>query len=247
MRILLNLCVIFSLALITGGCHQKDQSKTMENQKHVLIFSKTAEYRHGSIETGTERLQNIGAELGITTEHSEDASLFTDSRLASFDLIVFMSTSGDILNSEQQAAFVRYMKNGGHFMGIHAASDTEKDWPWYNGLVGAYFKNHPEIQEAKIHVLDEKHISCRHLPEYWIRTGEWYNFYSFQPGLKILLNLDESSYEGGENGPAHPLAWCHEYEGGRSFYTGIGHTIESFSEPLFINHLKGGVRWCLGL
>lgn len=216
------------------------------DQKGILVFSKTAEFRHASIETGTDRLRQISTELGLTMEHSEDAALFTDSILAKFDLIIFLSTSGNILNDEQQEAFVRYMQKGGNYMGIHAATDTEKDWPWYNGLVGAYFKNHPDIQEATIQVLDEKHISCRHLPDRWTRTGEWYNFYAFQPGLKILLNLDESTYEGGTNGPAHPFAWCHEYENGRSFYTAIGHTIESFSEPLFIQHLKGGIMWCLG-
>lgn len=130
-------------------------------------------------------------------------------------------------------------------MGIHAAADTEFDWPWYGRLVGGYFVDHPEIQQAKIRLVDGDHPATAHLPELWTRTDEWYNYKDFNPNVHVLLNLEESSYKGGSNGENHPIAWYHEFEGGRAFYTGLGHTEESYDEPAFRQHLLGGLQWCL--
>ena len=215
---------------------------------HVLVFSKTAGFRHASIPTGVEAIKNLGEKNGLTVEATEDSSAFTDTNLARFSTVVFLNTTGDILNDDQQAAFERYIRSGGGFLGIHAAADTEYDWPWYGRLVGAYFKTHPAIQDATVVVADRVHPSTRHLPMRWQRRDEWYAYRSNPRGkVHVLATLDERTYEGGGMGHDHPIAWCHEFDGGRAFYTGGGHTNESFAEPAFLQHLLGGILWTAGI
>ena len=133
-------------------------------------------------------------------------------------------------------------------MGIHAAADTEYGWPWYGGLVGAYFRIHPEIQPAIVLVEDPSHPSTAVLPVAWPRTDEWYDFQTNPRGsASILLTLDEASYAGGTMGEDHPIAWYHAYDGGRAWYTAGGHTSESFEEPLFLHHLLGGILYAAGV
>ncbi len=213
----------------------------------VLVFSRTLGFRHDSIPAGVAAIQALGRQHGFGVTASEDPALFNDADLARFRAVVFLSTTGNILNSEQQTAFERYIRAGGGFAGIHAASDTEYGWPWYGLLVGSYFDSHPAIQEAVIHVVDADHPSTRGLPSPWRRTDEWYNFRGAPAHVQVLLRLDESSYTGGAMGDNHPIAWRHAYEGGRSWYTGLGHTVESFTEPLFLQHLLGGILWAAGV
>lgn len=210
-------------------------------QKRVLIFSKTKGFRHSSIEKGAEVLKQLLDKEKIESDHSEDATLFTDQVLKTYDAVLFLSTTGDILDPAQQDAFMRYIQSGKGFVGIHAATDTEYNWPWYNGLVGAYFASHPAVQEAKIDVLDRKHAATSHLDKVWWHKDEWYDFKDVKEGLHILLNLDEKSYKGGKMGDYHPISWAHNYDGGKVFYTGLGHTEESFDEPDFQKHLIGGI------
>ncbi|MEN3614394.1 ThuA domain-containing protein [Plantactinospora sp. ZYX-F-223] len=214
----------------------------------VLVFSKTAGFRHGSIGPGIAAIQQLGAANNFAVEATEDAGAFTDANLARFDAVVWLSTTGDVLDSVQQGAFQRYIQAGGGYVGVHAASDTEYDWPWYGGLVGAYFASHPAPQPATLKVADRVHPSTRTLPLRWNRTDEWYNFRANPRGkVHVLATLDETTYTGGGNGHDHPIAWCHNYDGGRSWYTGGGHTDESFAEPLFRTHLLGGLRSAAGV
>jgi len=215
----------------------------------VLLFSETRAYRHDSIADAVTSLQELAASVGIQTDHAEDsASVFNATNLANYDAVVWVLTSGDVLNAEEQAAFENYIRAGGGYAGIHAASDTEYEWPWYGGLVGAYFASHPEIQTASQNVEDGSHPSTAHLDLRWTRTDEWYN-YSTNPReqVNVLLSLDEASYNGGEMGADHPSAWYHNYDGGRSWYTGGGHTSASYAEPNFRAHLLGGLRYAAGL
>lgn len=217
----------------------------------ILVFSKTAGFRHDSIPDGIAALIEIGREgegPRFTVDASEDSGRFTDELLARYAAVVFLSTTGDILDEDQQKAFERYIRKGGGFVGIHAASDTEFDWPWYGRLVGAYFKGHPAIQPAEIVVEDREHPSTSMLPERWRRTDEWYAFRS-NPRLRVrvLARLDEETYDAGALAMGdHPIAWYHEFEGGRAWYTAGGHTKESFGEPLFRAHLRGGILWAAG-
>lgn len=229
--------IIFVLAfLFLNPIYQNDK---------VLVFTKTAGYRHNSIETGVRAIVELGNQNKFDVIHSENAKIFTKENLSQYQLVIFLNTTEDILNDDQQKTFEYFIKGGGSFMGIHSAADTEYDWPWYGKLVGAYFLSHPKKSEAEIIKIDQNHQSCTHLPERWLRYDEWYNYKSINPSINILLQLDETTYKGGENGPNHPIAWYHEYEGSRVFYTGMGHTKESYSEPDFKKHLLGGILYCL--
>ncbi|WP_066223180.1 ThuA domain-containing protein [Formosa haliotis] len=228
--------LIFVLAWLTGVNPPTDE---------VLVFSKTMGFRHESIEIGVKTIQDLGEQNNFKVTHTEDSKAFTTENLKNYKLVIFLNTTGDVLNDKEQAAFKSYINNGGNFLGVHAASDTEFDWPWYGKLVGAYFVSHPKACEADVIKVHTNHPAINHLKEDWIRFDEWYNFKSISPDIKPLLMLDETSYPGGENGDYHPIAWYQEYDGGRSFYTGLGHTKESYTDPDFIAHLWGGIQYCL--
>ena len=213
----------------------------------VLAFTKTTGYRHDSIPTALRALRELGAANGIAVEATEDGSAFTDARLARYDAVIFLLTTGDVLDGAQQAAFERYVRGGGGYAGVHSAADTEYEWPWYGELVGAYFRDHPAIQRAAIDVV-ARDASPAKLPRRWVRTDEWYNFASSPTGVRVLARLDELSYDpgGGAMGADHPIAWAHEEGKGRAWYTGGGHTSEAYAEPLFRAHLLGGVLYAAG-
>jgi type 1 glutamine amidotransferase len=214
----------------------------------VLVFSKTAGYRHASIPQGVAAIKTLGEKSGFTVEATEDAAVFRDDSLKQFAAVVFLSTTGDVLDEAQQQAFERYVRAGGGFVGVHGASDTEYDWPWYGRLVGAYFASHPKgTPTATVRVADPNHPSTSALPGAWVRTDEWYNFKANPRGsVVVLATLDEKTYSGGTMGDDHPIAWYHDFDGGRAFYTALGHTPESFVEPLFLQHLLGGIEYAAG-
>ncbi|WP_433394880.1 ThuA domain-containing protein [Streptomyces sp. CA-146814] len=210
----------------------------------VLVFSKTAGFRHDSIPAGVTALRQLGAANNFTVTATEDAAAFTSANLAGYEAVVFLSTTGDVLNAAQQTAFEGYIEAGGGYVGIHAAADTEYDWAWYGGLAGALFKSHPHIQPATVKVEDRAHDATAHLGPTWQRTDEWYDYRTNpRTSAHVLASLDESTYSGGTMGGDHPIAWCKDYRGGRAFYTGGGHTAESYAEPAFRRHLLGGIRW----
>ncbi|MFF3458292.1 ThuA domain-containing protein [Streptomyces sp. NPDC002730] len=215
--------------------------------KRVLVFSKTAGFRHDSIPAGIAALKELGKSSNIAVDATEEAAQFTTSNLARFDAVVFLSTTGDVLGADQQKAFENYVSTGGGYMGVHAAADTEYDWAFYGGLVGAYFASHPQIQPATVRVEDHTHPSTAHLDDAWERTDEWYNYRTNpRTQARVLATLDETSYQGGTMKGDHPIAWCQSYQGGRAFYTGGGHTKESYAEPAFRTHLLGGLRYAAG-
>ncbi|MEV1047570.1 ThuA domain-containing protein [Streptomyces sp. NPDC049916] len=210
----------------------------------VLVFSKTAGFRHDSIPAGITALRQLGAANNFTVTATEDATAFTSTNLAGYEAVVFLSTTGDVLNAAQQTAFEGYIEAGGGYVGIHAAADTEYDWTWYGGLAGALFKSHPHIQPATVKVEDRAHDATAHLGPTWQRTDEWYDYRTNpRTSAHVLASLDESTYSGGTMGGDHPIAWCKDYRGGRAFYTGGGHTAESYAETAFRRHLLGGIRW----
>ncbi|MEU9896340.1 ThuA domain-containing protein [Streptomyces phaeochromogenes] len=231
----------------SSGSSGASESKKPSKGERVLVFSKTAGFRHDSIPEGVAAVKSLGAENGFRVDATEDAGAFSSRNLSRYDAVVFLSTTGDVLNESQQRAFEGYIKRGGAYVGIHAAADTEYDWEFYGGLAGAYFQSHPAIQPARIEVEDRAHPATSHLGESWNRTDEWYNYRSNpRDRAHILASLDESSYSGGTMSGDHPIAWCQEYRGGRAFYTGSGHTKESYADPAFRQHLLGGIRWAVG-
>lgn len=213
----------------------------------VLVFSKTDGFRHGSIDEGIAAIQALGTanDFGVTA--TEDANQFSALNLANYEAVVFLNTTGDVLDNTQQAAFEQYIQSGGGWVGVHSAADTEYGWNWYGDLLGAYFDSHPSIQQASIVVADQVHVSTEHLPQNWVRTDEWYNFQTNPRGdVHVLATLDESTYSGGSNGIDHPIAWYHDFDGGRSWYTGLGHTESSYSDQNFLDHLLGGITYAAG-
>ncbi|MFL5804374.1 MAG: ThuA domain-containing protein [Roseiflexaceae bacterium] len=210
----------------------------------VLLFSKTTGFRHESIPDAIAALEELGARHGFAVDTTEDAATFTDDRLGRYRAVVFLMTTGDVLDDAQQAAFERYIRAGNGYVGVHSASDTEYAWPWYGELVGAYFSNHPAIQQARIQIEDSAHPSTAGLPNPWTRTDEWYSFRTNpRARVHVLATLDESTYQGGTMGIDHPFAWYHDYDGGRAWYTAGGHTSASYAEPEFLRHLLGGLLY----
>ncbi len=215
----------------------------------VLVFCKTAGYHHSSIAVGIVAIQKLGAENKFDVDTSTDANKINSENLKQYKAVIFLSTTGDILNDEQQEAFKKYIEAGGGFMGIHAATDCEYDWPWYGNLVGAYFGGHPAQQIATLNIVDSQNASTKHLPNPWRRKDEWYSFKWMAEGLHELITIDEKSYDLGKIAPMghHPMAWYHEYDGGRSFYTELGHTEESFADPLYLEHILAGIKYAMGM
>lgn len=215
----------------------------------ILVFTEAKGFRHESISNGVAAVVEMGTQKGFKVDTSSNSKVFTERKLRKYSAVVFLNTTGDVLEKDEQQAFERYIQAGGGFVGVHSAADTEHEWPWYNKLVGAYFADHPQdpnVRKATVLVGDTSHLSMKGLPAKWGRTDEWYNYTSVFPGIKVLAKLDESSYEGGKMGAEHPIAWYHSFDGGRAFYTGGGHTSESFSEPLFLKHLLGGILYAMG-
>ncbi len=229
----------------TTTAHVDCSSTTNVCHGRLLVFSKTGGFRHASIKDGKIALQKLATEHNFAVDFTEDSTVFNDANLAHYDAVVFLLTTGEVLNDSQQAAFERYIRAGGGYVGIHSATDTEYTWSWYGGLVGAYFDRihgHSKVVQATVHVVDRTHPSTVMLPALW-----WYNFASNPSGrVHVLLTVDEKTYKGGVMGANHPIAWYHEYDGGRAWYTAMGHTSESYYEPLFLAHLWGGITYAVG-
>ena len=217
----------------------------------ALVFSKTTMFRHPSITNGIAAIKKLGAENGFHVDATEDSSAFTAANLAKYKVVVFLSTSGDILNDEQQAAFKQFIEQGGGLAAVHAgcggAVATEGSWPWYGDSICGLFTNHSAIVQATVNVEDAKHPSTAPLPAHWVRTDEWYNFISTPRGCaQVLASLDETTYKGGTMGKDHPIAWCKQVGKGRIWYTALGHTEASYAETLFLKHLLGGIQSAAG-
>lgn len=240
--------VILSLSLGVGTFLALAQPApdSADGIDRVLAYSRTSGFRHGSIEDGIKAMKATGESHNFAVDASESPEAFTADNLARYDVVVFLNTTQDVLGPEEEKVFEGWIRGGGGYVGIHAASDTEYDWPFYGKLMGAWFAGHPRVQSADINVVDRKHPATMHLPEKWTRTDEWYNFRAFPEGVRVLAYLDTDSYEGSSMKGNHPASWCHSVDQGRAFYTVGGHTKESFSEPDFLRHLLGAIWWAAG-
>ncbi|KAI1437430.1 carboxylesterase-like protein [Xylaria sp. CBS 124048] len=218
---------------------------TSPDQFRVLVFSKTVSYRHDSIPAGIASLQRLGVSTGkFTVEASEDASFFHPDCLSQFKVLVFLSPSGECLQESELAALQTFINHGGGFVGIHCASAAMYSSPWYGELIGAFFTDHPEPQHAIVKVGDGQHAIVSAFPRECEWFDEWYNFaWNPRDKVTVLLSTDESRYEGGTMGSDHPLAWCREFDGGRSFYTALGHFDEAYEDERFMKHLLNGILW----
>lgn len=240
--------VLWALSIVIALTAFTINPASAKHKLKVLVFCKTAGYHHSSIAAGKTAIQKLGAENNFDVDTTSDSRAFTVENLKQYAAVIFLSTTHDVLDETQQKAFIHYIEAGGGFVGIHAATDCEYNWQWYGNLVGAYFQSHPAQQEAVINVVDSTNIATAHLPRQWKRFDEWYNFKWIEPNLHILLTIDESTYKSlGVNTPYHPMAWYHEYDGGRAFYTELGHTDESYADPLYLKHILGGIKYAMGI
>lgn len=237
----MKLRILYFLILITLN----NWADAAPKPKRILVFYKTAAYKHLSIPTGITAITKLGKENKFQVDTSSNSTVFDLKNLKNYHAVVFLSTSGDMLDDYQQSQFEQYIRSGGGFVGIHGASAGEYEWPWYGKLVGAVFDGHPVQQNATFKVIDKKHPSTRNFPSEWNMKEELYNFKNINPNIKVLLTVDESSYKGGTNGSFHPMAWYHEFDGGRSFYTALGHADDKYSNPLFLKHILEGIRYAM--
>jgi type 1 glutamine amidotransferase len=243
------------LALVTwilaSGCSSSDGAvdhvpgTAADGVFRVLLFSRTVGYRHDSIPAAIAAFMQLQPDGDYQAESTEDPTTFTADNLGRFQIVVFLMTTGDVLDDVQQVAFEEWVGAGGSYLGVHSASDTEYDWPFYGQLVGAAFARHPDVQQATVEIEAPEHPAVAGLPSPWSRRDEWYDFRSNPRGtVTVLATVEESSYSGGTMGPDHPMVWAHETAGGgRAFYTGMGHTKESYAEPAFRQHLLLALRW----
>ena len=213
----------------------------------VLVFTAAEAYRHASIDEGVQLISAIGDEAGFDVVITADAGMIAEEQLKDVAAVVFLNTSGDVLDNRQEADLERFLQSGGGFVGIHSALQTEEDWPWFGSLIGARYAGR-QIKSASVRVtplsvVDSTHVSTAHLPGVWMHTDEWYGLNTFSDSLHALLELNDPS--SGEPS-RQPVAWYHEYEGGRAFYTAIGHSPESFADEHVEAHLAGAIAYAIG-
>jgi len=228
-------------------------SNVFAQQFKILLFSKTDGFHHESINEGVTAIKQLANRHTFSVDWQENASIFTDKGLEKYQAVIFLNTTGNILNEEQQAAFEKFIKAGKGFVGIHSASDTEYDWAWYTKMVGMMFKIHPQQQTAYLKVEDSNFPGMERFPKKLLWTDEWYEFGAKKADdLKILISVDEKSYnpyakwgdnEGKGMGTSHPVSWYHNYDGGRSFYTALGHIPAIYTDQTFLDHIYGGIYW----
>ncbi|HEU5381586.1 MAG TPA: ThuA domain-containing protein [Ktedonobacteraceae bacterium] len=238
------------LALPSCGTSGPSPASLQTPPVRLLVFSRTAAFRHASIPAAIAALRRLGQQHHLAIDFTEDSTVFTSANLTRYAAVVFLLTTGTVLDTRQADALEHYIHEGGGYVGIHSASDTEYSWPWYGKLVGAYFDRvhgHSQVVSATVHVVDAQTPSTSMLPATWVRTDEWYNFATNPTGsVHVLLTVDEATYHGGVMGADHPIAWDHAYDGSRAWYTAMGHTAESYTEPLFLAHLWGGIVYAAG-
>lgn len=245
--------------MITISCSWSQKKKEEVEMINVLVFTKTKGFRHQSISNGVKCMWELGLKHHWNVTATEDATVFNDDFLSTYDVVVWLNTTQDVLNDEQQDAFVKFYRGGSGYVGIHAAADTEYEWEWYGKMMGgAWFKGHPPTQEATLVIEDTNHPSMKVFEEKdikrWTVIDEWYAHKANpRPHVNVLMTLDESTVKNdGKNkeknlmGGDHPMAWYNVFDGGRSFYTNRGHTPESFDDPELREHFVGGIEWAAG-
>ncbi len=209
--------------------------------ERALVFTRTTGWRHASIPTAVATLQQLAGAQGLAVDHSENAADFNAANLARYKVVVFANTTGDVLGPGQKLALQDFMRAGGGFVGLHSAADTEHDWPWYGQLVGAWFKSHPKGLQATQVRPEARGVAS---DAAWPITDELYNYGSNpRDRVRVVATVDESLYEGGTMGQDHPISWCHDFEGGRSWYTGLGHDEAVYANPNFLKQLRTGLRY----
>ncbi|TNF45614.1 MAG: ThuA domain-containing protein, partial [Bacteroidetes bacterium] len=246
------LFTVIAALFFAVACTAQDNKPEFEKPVNVLVFSKTAGFRHESISSGLKMLFDQSKKQNWVITATENAGLLRDDFLSKFDVVVFLNPTGDAICADGQAAFEKFMKSGKGFVGIHAAADCEYEWPFYGKLVGGYFKTHPASQEATVVFESFDHPAMKPFQgmKSYTTYDEWYTFKENpRPNVNVLATIDESSIKKYDNDNwkmgDHPIIWWSEKDGIRSFYTGFGHTHESFQDKYIIEHITNAVNWAV--
>lgn len=257
--ILLVVITLFSSELIG----QSSGDSKLKN-KHILLFTRNGKgYVHENISSSIAAIQKLGKEKGFIVDTTTNPAIFNEETLKKYDALIFSNTNNDVFDTEEQkVAFMRYIQAGGGFVGIHSASGTERNWKWFKLMLGATFMRHPPFQPLSIHVLDRKHGAVKNLPGAWETKDECYLFKEFNPAIKVLLFTDLSKVKESDVRPAdsssrsknvkpdvfgnrYPAAWCHEFDGGKVWYTALGHAKEDYSNTVYLAHITEGLKWVI--
>lgn len=228
--------------------------------RKVLVYTRNfvtsgKGYVHDNIQSNVEAIQKMGRENGFGVDVSDDPAVFTRENLKQYAALIFANTNNEAFaNDEQRAAFKAYIQAGGGFVGIHSASGSEREWPYYWSVLGGSFVRHPKMQNFTVRVKDSSHPSTRHMPATFEWTDECYYLDHISTGLHVLLVTDpgklddpkKAEYPGDRFGDSMPLAWYQEFDGGREFYTALGHIKEDYAKPLLYQHILGGILWAMG-
>lgn len=238
--------------LLALACFGFSSAKAQKQFK-VLLVTTTRGWHHESLHYGVVALKALSEKEGFTLDVFQNPGGFTDKALKQYAAVIFLNTTGDIFDTAQQKVMERFIQSGKGFVGIHSASDTEYDWPWYTQLVGRMFRIHPPVQAARLQVIDKEFQGLKSFVATPSWTDEWYEFGPEEiAGLHYLLSVDEVSYnpkagQGNKKtdgmGAFHPIAWYHNFDGGRAFYTALGHRPAVYSEEAFLQHITAGIRW----
>ncbi len=238
--------LLFIQFLLLSDLHAQKQFK-------ALLVTTTKGWHHESLHAGVLALQDLGRKNFFDVVLLENPNGFTEKYVSQFQVIIFLNTTGDIFNAEEQKVMEKFIQSGKGFVGIHSASDTEYDWEWYTKLVGRMFNIHPTVQTAQVNIVDNSFPGLQGFAGNKLWTEEWYDFTPEKtPGLNYIMAVDENTYDAKVSwgskksdgmGKLHPIAWYHNYDGGRSFYTALGHLPTNFDEPAFRNHLYAGIFW----
>ena len=224
-------------------------------QVKILVYTKNGEgYVHDNIENSVIALKALGQQYGFTVDATDDPSVFTDEKLRQYDALVFSNTNNDVFDTDaQRVALMRYIQAGGGFVGIHSASGTERKWKWFKQLLGATFYWHDKFQPFTVNVIDANHPSVAHLPRKWVRVkgDEFYYLKQLHINLHVVAVNDATTLQG-ENarrldtfGDVFPSVWCHEFDGGSSWYTSLGHDKADYMDEEFRKHMLGGIEWVI--
>lgn len=218
----------------------------------ILLFTRTEGFRHASIDDGVGMIEQIALDEGWIVDRTEETTAFEPATLALYDAAVWLSTTGDVLDPPEQAAFEDYISTGGGYVGIHAAADCEYSWPWYGDLLGngAWFRSHPAIQPATLHLEDPGHPGAGHFDLETSFTDEWYNFRANpRPAVGVIMTIDEASYDPGMGGMGedHPIVWAHQVGAGRAFYTVLGHLPATYADVRFEEQIRRAILWSAGV
>ncbi len=240
------------LSLIITGCFLCNFANAQKQFKALLVNT-TRGWMHTSGHTGVDAIKDLAERNNFELVIQEAPTAINDKNLEQFQVVIFLNTTGDIFDSASQKAFERFIQSGKGYVGIHSASDTEYDWPWYNQLVGRMFLIHPAIQTAKLKVVNDSFPGMKTFTNNQLWTDEWYTFGPEKANnLKYILAVDEKSYSPkvawGEKksdgmGAFHPIAWYHTHDGGRAFYTALGHLPAIYTDKQFLDHIYGGIYW----